>query len=85
MEAILDRTKGLFENQRKCRVGIDTLHSSTFVSQKFCKSLLVIATQWRSQEFESWGRNLKPPFSPKTQVKSKKKVNTSADVQFSGP
>ena len=39
MEGILDRTKGLFENKRKCRVGIAMLHSTTFVSLEFCKSL----------------------------------------------
>ena len=44
MEGIVDRTKGLFENKRKRRVGIATLYSTTFVSQKFCKSLHVIAT-----------------------------------------
>ena len=44
MEGILDRTKRLFENKRKCREGIATLHSTTFVSQKFCKSLTVIET-----------------------------------------
>ena len=34
MEDILDRTKGLSENKRKCGVGSALLNSSTFESQK---------------------------------------------------
>ena len=34
MEDILDTMIGLFENKRKCGVGIATLHSTTPVSQK---------------------------------------------------
>ena len=34
MENILDRTKGLLENKKKCRMGFAPVNSTTFEAQK---------------------------------------------------